>query len=44
MNKFWVAVLLMFVVASLLIDDRYCITCVRKNLKTVIKWLLYDLH
>ena len=23
MNKFWVAILLMFVVVSLLIDDRY---------------------
>ena len=30
MNKFWVAVILMFV-ASLLIYDRYCSICVRKN-------------
>ena len=31
MNKFWVAVLWMFVVASLLIDDRYCRICVSKK-------------
>ena len=31
MNKFWVAVLLMFVVASLLIDDRYCRIWVKKK-------------
>ena len=34
MNQFWVAVLLIFVVALLLIDDRYCRICVKRTPKT----------
>ena len=44
MNKFWVTVLLMFVAASLLVDDRYCRICVRRSPKILLKWLFYDIE